>query len=264
LIRCNIDINILLKEFLISLKLIEFLIEFLSKFNNIRILLRFHWSKAKFKFLRFIDNTKYTNFAIIEVSKINCPLSLSKPGNAMHHPRYTEYQRLNALVGHSFIIPFRPGYSGHSGFYSPGCADFFKIVRDAIHWRLFPEENRVMSNLHLSFSLPLFLFFLSYSRAYKFEGYDGAQNWRAPQIFLHAVAQLKEALSERGFVRHAFDYARKGECHYSPNVQNSIARSEALKSREKYSSFFSLFGPFLTPFFLSLSLFPSNLVLIID
>lgn len=73
------------------------------------------------------------SLAIIEVSKINCPLSLSKSGNVMHHPRYTEYQRLNALVGHSFIIPFRSRYSGHSGFYSLECADFFKIVRDAIH-----------------------------------------------------------------------------------------------------------------------------------
>lgn len=124
---------------------------------------------------------------IIEVSKINCPLGLSKPGNAMHHPRYTAYQRLNVLVGHSFIIPFRSGYSGHSGFYSPECANFFKILRDAIHRRLFPGENRVMSNLRLSFSLCLF--FSSYSRAYKFEGYDGAQNRRAPRIFLRAVTQ---------------------------------------------------------------------------
>lgn len=133
----------------------NFLIDIISKYKFNNMYYYVSWSKTR---LEFIDNTKHTNFTIIEVSKINCPLSLSKPGNAMHHPRYTEYQRLNVLVGHSFIIPFRSGYSGHKGFYSPECANFFKIVRDAIHRRLFPGENRVMSNLRLSFSL--YLFFL--------------------------------------------------------------------------------------------------------
>jgi len=111
--------------------------------------------------------------------------------------------------------------------------------RDTIQWRLFAEENSVMSNPRLFFALSLSLslslsppLFLSYNRTYKFEGYDGAQNRR------HAVGGSALSASAVLSDMHSIMLV-KGNAIIRQTHKIRLQEAERLKMERNILRFFS-------------------------